>query len=126
MQKFKKGALAFWIVVFITLVLFFQFFGGNKQPPVKEIGYSELIQKLDSGHIKKIIIKGKDATILDKDENILKLYAPYPDKLLEKLDTKTIDVQLLPADGELVSKISMYMPLRPLQPFQQNQIRILS
>lgn len=78
---------------------------------MKEIGYSELIQKIESGNIKKITIKGKEAAILDKEGGILKLYTPYPDKLLEKLDAKTIDVQLLPADGEVISKISMYMPL---------------
>jgi cell division protease FtsH len=111
LKKLKKRALAFWIVVFVTLVLFFQIFGGERQPPVKEIGYSELIQKIESGNIKKITIKGKEAAILDKEGGILKLYTPYPDKLLEKLDAKTIDVQLLPADGEVISKISMYMPL---------------
>jgi len=53
-------AMAFWVILVIVLLIAFQMFESQKTP-VYRISYSEFMKQIDSGNIKKIVLKGLEA-----------------------------------------------------------------
>ncbi len=50
-------AMAFWVILVLALLIAFQMFEYQKKP-VYRITYSEFLKQIESGNIKKIVIKG--------------------------------------------------------------------
>ncbi|USO02133.1 MAG: ATP-dependent metallopeptidase FtsH/Yme1/Tma family protein [Alphaproteobacteria bacterium] len=110
LKRFRKKSAIFWLTLFLGTILFFQIFSGELERPAQELNYSELVQKIKTEDIRQVSIKGKYTTALDKKGVYYKAFIPYPEKLLEKLDNKNIEVKLLPVDADFTSKLPIFMP----------------
>jgi len=91
LKRLKKRSAVFWMALFLGIILFFQFFSTELEKPAKELSYSELTQKIKTENIKEITIKGRQTTALDKQGQLFRIFTPYPEKLLDKLDGKNVD-----------------------------------
>ena len=58
--------LSWAILTLIVVSLIFSFFVAPQEPP-KQLGLSELAQKINAGEVKQISVSGNDITVTLKD-----------------------------------------------------------
>lgn len=107
----KKKAAVFWIITFLSIILFFQFFSNESEKQFKEVGYSEFMNQIKADNIQSIFIKGRYSMVENKAGNRFKVFTPYPEKVLEKLEDKNVNIRLLPTENDFSSRLPLYMPL---------------
>ena len=111
LKNLKKQAIIFWMTLFLGVVLFFYLYGDVPETPIKDIGYTEFVQKVQNDSLYSVTLKGKTVIAVDKDGHQYKLFTPYPERLIDKLEAQKINIKLEPMDTDFVSKIPLFMPV---------------
>ena len=89
-----------WAVIFAVVMLLSNILGGADGLAGRKFSFSEFMQKVDAGEVKKVDIKGDDLIGILKDDSQFYTYLPQYPNLVEKLQGKNVEVNAVP----LVSK----------------------
>lgn len=99
MQNSKKNLLT-WVLIFAVVMILSNVLGGSDSLGGSKIAFSDFIKKVDAGEVVKVDIKGNDLNGSLKDGSKFSTYLPEYPNLVEKLQSKGVDINAVP----LVSK----------------------
>ncbi len=93
--------LAIWgVVVVVALGLYSMVAGGSRTAGVSEISYSQLLNKVGNGDVKKAEIAGSRVEITDGGGKIFATTTPNnQDELVKRLEAKGADIKVKPPGG---------------------------
>src|SRR3569833_3289428 len=93
-------------VVFCVVfgVVVFGFFGllnpGAKSGNAQEVTYSQLLGKIDTGHVKHAVLRGESIDAYDADNHVYSAVTPSnQDDLVKRLEANGADIQVKPPGG---------------------------
>ena len=112
MNQFRNFAV--WIVIGILLVTLFSLFETQAlRGGTKELTYSELFEKVNSGTIKSVTYTGAAITAKDASGAVFESYGPLPDSDLATLRAKGVEVSFKPqqSDSFLSNFLFFWAPL---------------
>lgn len=89
-----------WAAIFVGIIVVSNLIGGPDGLAGRKFTFSEFMQKVDVGEVKKVDIKGDDLVGFLKDDSQFYTYLPQYPNLVEKLQGKNVEVNAVP----LVSK----------------------
>ncbi|WP_336278526.1 ATP-dependent zinc metalloprotease FtsH [Bartonella sp. CB175] len=90
-------SLLIWGVIALVLIVSFSLFNGdNQRSGGGEISYSEFLKKVDNNEIKSVTIQGQKLTGQTAEYRIISTYAPRDPGLVQKLESKNVDVKAIP------------------------------
>jgi cell division protease FtsH len=89
--------VALWVVIALIMVMLFHLFN---QPTSETTTYafSEFLEILDKGEVKKVTIQGRDIKGILLDDTPFDTYAPDDPKLVERLMEKNVLISAKPTD----------------------------
>ena len=102
-----------WAAVFITIIVISNILGGPDGLAGKKLTFSEFMQKVDAGDVKKVDIKGDDLIGFLKDDSQFYTYLPQYPNLVEKLQEKNVEVNAIPLiskSDRIISGIVGWLP----------------
>lgn len=89
-----------WLIIFAVIMTISSIFSGPEGLAGKKLNFSEFMQKVESGEVTKVDIKGSDLVGTLKDESKFYTYLPEYPNLVDKLQASHVEVNAVP----LVSK----------------------
>ena len=102
-----------WAAIFIAIIVISNIVGGPDGLAGRKFTFTEFMQKVDAGEVKKVDIKGEDLVGVLKDDSQFYTYLPQYPNLIEKLQEKKVEVNALPlvSKGErIISGIVGWLP----------------
>ena len=88
----KQHSITFWIVMLLFMVFIYQMYSVNKGK-IKEISYTEMMNKARNGDLKHVIFNEKDVTMIDQQRRKFHTYLPFRDPdLVKKLAAQNVVV----------------------------------
>ena len=111
MNKFFKNVL-FYLLIIIVMILMFDFYGEKNAKP-SEISYSSFLQHVQQDEIKQVTIVDNVISGKLKDGKDFSTVAPNDSKLVEKLESKNVDIkaELPPQPPWWMSILSSLLPM---------------
>ena len=91
MNKFFKNVL-FYLLIIIVMIWMFDFYGEKNAKP-SEISYSSFLQHVQQDEIKQVTIVDNVISGKLKDGKDFSTVAPNDSKLVEKLESKNVDIK---------------------------------
>jgi cell division protease FtsH len=89
-----------WVIIFAIIITVSNFIGGSDNIAGKKFTFSDFMQKVDTEEVTIVNIKGSDLTGKLKDGTDFYVFLPEYPNLVEKLQTKNVQINAVP----LVSK----------------------
>ncbi|WP_332065747.1 ATP-dependent zinc metalloprotease FtsH [Bartonella sp. CB189] len=90
-------SLLIWGVIALVLIVSFSLFNGDSQRSGGgEISYSEFLKKVENNEIKSVTIQGQKLTGQTSEYRIISTYAPRDPSLVQKLESRNVDVKAIP------------------------------
>ena len=88
--------LAIWgVVVAVLVALYTVVSPGGKTKPANEITYSQLLQKIDQGEVKSVVLRGDSATANDGQNTSFIATTPVSqDELLKRLEQQKANIRV--------------------------------
>lgn len=102
-----------WAVIFVGIIVVSNLLGGAGGLTGKKFSFSEFIQKVDAGEVKKVDIKGDDLVGVLNDDSQFYTYLPQYPNLVEKLQSKNVEVNAVPLvskSDKIISSIVGWLP----------------
>lgn len=111
MNKFFKNVL-FYLLIIIVMIWMFDFYGEKNAKP-SEISYSSFLQHVQQEEIKQVTIVDNVISGKLKDGKDFSTVAPNDSKLVEKLESKNVDIkaELPPQPPWWMSILSSLLPM---------------
>ena len=111
MNKFFKNVL-FSLLIIIVMIWMFDFYGEKNAKP-SEISYSSFLQHVQQDEIKQVTIVDNVISGKLKDGKDFSTVAPNDSKLVEKLESKNVDIkaELPPQPPWWMSILSSLLPM---------------
>ena len=111
MNKFFKNVL-FYLLIIIVMIWMFDFYGEKNAKP-SEISYSSFLQHVQQDEIKQVTIVDNVISGKLKDGKDFSTVAPNDSKLVEKLESKNVDIkaELPPQPPWWMSILSSLLPM---------------
>ena len=111
MNKFFKNVL-FYLLIIIVMIWMFDFYGEKNAKP-SEISYSSFLQHVQQDEIKQVTIVDNVISGKLKDGKDFSTVAPNDSKLVEKLESKKVDIkaELPPQPPWWMSILSSLLPM---------------
>ena len=111
MNKFFKNVL-FYLLIIIVMIWMFDFYGERNAKP-SEISYSSFLQHVQQDEIKQVTIVDNVISGKLKDGKDFSTVAPNDSKLVEKLESKNVDIkaELPPQPPWWMSILSSLLPM---------------
>lgn len=111
MNKFFKNVL-FYLLIIIVMIWMFDFYGEKNAKP-SEISYSSFLQHVQQDEIKQVTIVDNIISGKLKDGKDFSTVAPNDSKLVEKLESKNVDIkaELPPQPPWWMSILSSLLPM---------------
>ena len=111
MNKFFKNVL-FYLLIIIVMIWMFDFY-GEKNAKSSEISYSSFLQHVQQDEIKQVTIVDNVISGKLKDGKDFSTVAPNDSKLVEKLESKNVDIkaELPPQPPWWMSILSSLLPM---------------
>lgn len=111
MNKFFKNVL-FYLLIIIVMIWMFDFYGEKNAKP-SEISYSSFLQHVKQDEIKQVTIVDNVISGKLKDGKDFSTVAPNDSKLVEKLESKNVDIkaELPPQPPWWMSILSSLLPM---------------
>lgn len=102
-----------WAAIFVGIIIVSNLLGGADGLAGKKFTFSEFMQKVDAGEVKKVDVKGDDLIGVLKDDSQFYTYLPQYPNLVEKLQSKNVEVNAVPLvskSEKLISSIVGWLP----------------
>jgi len=111
LNKFFKNVL-FYLLIIIVMIWMFDFYGEKNAKP-SEISYSSFLQHVQQDEIKQVTIVDNVISGKLKDGKDFSTVAPNDSKLVEKLESKNVDIkaELPPQPPWWMSILSSLLPM---------------
>ena len=111
MNKFFKNVL-FYLLIIIVMIWMFDFYGEKNAKP-SDISYSSFLQHVQQDEIKQVTIVDNVISGKLKDGKDFSTVAPNDSKLVEKLESKNVDIkaELPPQPPWWMSILSSLLPM---------------
>ena len=106
--------LAIWGVIVVVLIgLYSMMSGGGQAAGAREITYSQLLSRIDSGQVESAIIRGPMVEVRDADGKSYTAVTPNnQDELVNRLEAQGADISVKPAGGiTLVGVLIQALPI---------------
>ena len=106
--------LAIWGVIAVVLVGVYSVMNQTaKGGSGGEVTYSQLLKLIDSGHVKKALIRGEAVDATDGDGKVVTANTPYnQDELVKRLERENADIQVKSTGG--ITPLGLLMNLLPV------------
>jgi cell division protease FtsH len=93
--------LVIWGVIVVVLVgLYSMMTGGGHTPSVRDVTYSQLLQKVDAGEVKSAEIRGAQVSITDQSNRTFSAVTPNnQDDLVKRLEKQGADISVKAPGG---------------------------
>lgn len=105
----KQHTITFWIVMLLFMVFIYQMYTVNKGK-IKEISYTEMMNKANNNDLTRVIFNEKDVIMFDQKRQRFHTYLPFRDPdLVKKLVAKNILVSSR-KPSQLVGIIVSWLP----------------
>jgi cell division protease FtsH len=107
-------SLAIWVVIGVALVgLYGMMNQGAKSGGSQEISYSQLLGRIDSGHVKRAVLHGDAIDAFDSDNKSVTAVTPQDQgELVKRLEANGADIQVKAAGG--ITPVSILVNLLPI------------
>ncbi len=104
--------IAFWVVLFLLILVLFNAFGGNQTTTAsRTVSYSEFIQRVDKGEVASATIDGERVVATDTTGNRFATVVPNDPGLTERLIGKGVEVRAEPQQSSgFMSLLSLWLP----------------
>lgn len=79
-----------WAAIFVGIIFASNLLGGPDGMAGRKLTFSEFMQKVDAGEVKKVDIKGEDLVGFLKDDSQFYTYLPEYPRLVDKLQEKML------------------------------------
>ncbi len=106
--------LAIWGVIGVVLIgLYSMMSGGGQAAGAREITYSQLLSRIDSGQVDSAVIRGPTVEVRDSDGKAFTAVTPNnQDELVNRLEAQGADISVKPAGGiTLVGVLIQALPI---------------
>jgi len=106
--------LAIWGVIVVVLIgLYSMMSGGGQAAGAREITYSQLLSRIDSGQVESAVIRGPTVEVRDSDGKSYTAVTPNnQDELVNRLESQGADISVKPAGGiTLVGVLIQALPI---------------
>ena len=106
--------LAIWGVIVVVLIgLYSMMSGGGQAAGAREITYSQLLSRIDSGQVDSAVIRGPLVEVRDSDGKSYTAVTPNnQDELVSRLEAQGADISVKPAGGiTLVGVLIQALPI---------------
>ena len=98
MKQLSKN-FVMWVAIVTAVVVVLNLFGGSGGPrPQLELSYSEFLQKVESGQIRQVTIKGAAIVGILDDGSIFKSYSLRDQNIIDRLQQARIPFKEQPMD----------------------------
>jgi cell division protease FtsH len=108
----NKKNFIIWAALFFGFILFSEVFLTGPNVGSTEIKYHEFINKVNSGAVNEVQIKGKELTFNDNGQNFY-VFLPDDPKLIEKLEVKNVAIDAKPTiskTGRIIGGLLGWLP----------------
>ena len=112
-MKNPNRNLIIWVIVFIGALIISDIVGGSLGVDGKKIVFSDFMQKVASGEVTQVEIKGNDLTGKFKDGSSFSSYLPQYPNLVEKLQAKNVEINAVPLVSKSEKMISGFLGWLP-------------
>ncbi|MBM3615514.1 MAG: ATP-dependent zinc metalloprotease FtsH [Alphaproteobacteria bacterium] len=104
--------IAFWVVLFLLILVLFNAFGGNQTTTAsRTVSYSEFIQRVDKGEVASATIDGERLVATDTTGNRFATVVPNDPGLTERLIGRGVEVRAEPQQSSgFMSLLSLWLP----------------
>ncbi|MCZ2203674.1 ATP-dependent zinc metalloprotease FtsH [Bartonella sp. A05] len=108
-------SLFVWGIIALILIVSFSFFnGGNQRAGSGELSYSEFLQKVENNELKNVTIQGQKLTGQTVDHRVISTYAPRDPSLVQKLESKNVNVKAVPESSGNSIFLNLLFSLLPV------------
>ena len=91
--------LALWVIICLLLVgLFNVFQGSGTRPAQNEIAFSQFLDAVDQGTVRKVTIQGHDISGSFTSGQTFRTYAPYDPNMITRLTDKGVEIKAAPPE----------------------------
>jgi cell division protease FtsH len=106
--------LAIWVVIGVVLVgLYGMMNQGAKTGAAQEVSYSQLLNRVDSGHVKQAVLRGDSIEAFDSDGKSVTATTPQDQgELVKRLEANGADIKVKPVGG--ITPLSVLLNLLPI------------
>jgi cell division protease FtsH len=107
-------SLAIWVVIGVALVgLYGMMNQGAKTGGAQEVSYSQLLSRIDSGHVKRAVLRADSIDAFDSDNKGVTAVTPQDQgELVKRLEANGADIQVKPVGG--ITPVSILVNLLPI------------
>ena len=113
MKNFKKYIP--WAAFFIVAGILFALWQGQEtqRPNLREINFSDFLAQIEDGRVHDVIISGSEVQGHFSDNRTFQVYVPNDPTLIQKLESKKVQITVKPAGGDTWTSIliSNLLPL---------------
>jgi len=104
-----------WSVIVILVVGLFNLFQNPKQTMVSDkVSFSNFLKNLEEGRVVQVEIQGNDIKGVLSDGTVFNTYAPNDPTLVEKLDSKGVNITAVPQDDQIPSLLGILLSWFPM------------
>ncbi|CAF26634.1 ATP-dependent zinc metalloprotease FtsH [Bartonella quintana] len=108
-------SLFVWGVIALILIVSFSLFNGDSQRSGGgEISYSEFLRKVENNELKTVTIQGQKLTGKTVENRIISTYAPRDPGLIQKLESKNVNVKAVPESSGNSIFLNLLFSLLPV------------
>ncbi len=88
---------ALWVIIFLLVVALVMLFQNPAQrTQAQEINYSTLLQEVEAGNVREVVISGRDVSGRYTDNRAFVTYAPQDLQMVDKLSKKGVSITAKP------------------------------
>ncbi len=101
MSNFGRN-LALWVIIALLLVVLFNLFQpGTNRTAATQIAYSDFITEVNQGHVRDVVIQGRDISGQLSDGRTFETYTPDDPTLVHQLTSHGVRVIAKPRDADV-------------------------
>jgi cell division protease FtsH len=107
-------SLALWVVIVVVLIgLYGMMNPGAKSGGSQEVSYSQMLSRIESGHVKHAVLRGDSIEAIDSDNHSITAVTPQDQgELVNKLEANGADIQVKPQGG--ITPVSILVNMLPI------------
>ena len=102
--------LIFWGITILLLVTLFSVLqDGSGNGRTGQLSFSEFMQKVDAGEVKRVDIDGETITVTSQTGQRYKTTQPHDAEIIDDLRAKNVEINVEPQERSFLSALSFYL-----------------
>ena len=104
---------ALWVVIVLLLLALFTLFQNPAQRPISQVAFSELLDAVDRGNVRGVVIRGSEIQVYLTDGHSFTTYAPNDPDLVQRLHAKHIVITAAPPSDNVPWFVALIVSWAP-------------